>query len=55
MLGLFMFLRRAIWLPAGLLLLIAAAYAQREFRTYIPLEGADSDAPLPPDYRKRAA
>src|SRR5882672_5320883 len=47
-----MSLRRAFWLPVGLLLLFAALYAQRPFRTYIPLEGRDSDAPLPPDYKQ---
>src|SRR5947207_712800 len=27
---------------------------QRPFRTYIPMEGADSEAALPPDYQKPA-
>src|SRR6266704_3465524 len=49
-----MSLRRAFWLPVGLLLLFAALYAQRPFRTYIPLEGADSDAPIPPDANQPA-
>jgi hypothetical protein len=49
-----MSLRRGFWLVAGLLLFLAVLYAQRPFRTYVPLEGAASDAELPPDYKQNA-
>src|SRR5262245_49511055 len=49
-----MSLRQAVWLLGGVLLVFATLHAQRAFRTYIPLEGADSDAPLPPDYKQNA-
>jgi Domain of unknown function (DUF4159) len=40
---------------AALALLGAApVHAQRPFRTYPPLEGAESAAPIPPDYQKPA-
>src|SRR5262249_48285236 len=43
--------RRWIACIAGLSLCLAILYAyQRPFRTYSPMEGADSEAALPPDY-----
>lgn len=42
-------LRLALGLSLGLLLL-----AQRPFRTFDPLEGADSEAALPPDFNNKA-
>jgi hypothetical protein len=49
-----MTLRGAIGLIFGLLTLIAAVHAQRPFRNYPAMEGADSEAALPPDYQKPA-
>lgn len=44
--------RRLCALGALLLIFSGALYAQREFRQYPPMEGAESDAPLPADYQK---
>jgi hypothetical protein len=41
----------ALALVAVLLLACGSAHAQREFREYPSFEGADADAPLPPDYQ----
>jgi hypothetical protein len=41
---------RAIALAAAMLLAHGAAEAQREFRVYPSFEGAEADAPLPPDW-----
>jgi hypothetical protein len=50
-----MALRRVAWLLAcPLILFTAAAAFQLPFRTYTPMEGEDSEAPLPPDYRTPA-
>lgn len=47
--------KRALAGCAFLLLAFSGAlYAMREFRTYTPLEGAESDSALPPDYQKPA-
>jgi hypothetical protein len=40
--------------PAGLLACLAVVSAQRPFREYTPMEGADSMAALPPDYQNKA-
>jgi len=46
---------KPIAMAAGLAALITALPAfQRPFREYIPMEGADSAAGLPPDYQKSA-
>src|SRR5690348_3725743 len=45
---------RCLYVLAALLAFSGALYAQREFREYPPLEGAESDAALPPDYQKPA-
>jgi hypothetical protein len=44
-------LARALALGAALLLAHGAAEAQREFRVFPSFEGADADAPLPPDWQ----
>jgi hypothetical protein len=41
-------------LLAALPLLLTGLWAQRPFREYIPMEGRDSEAALPPDYRTPA-
>jgi hypothetical protein len=38
-------------LATAILLVPALAHAQREFRVYPSFEGADADAPLPPDWK----
>jgi hypothetical protein len=46
---------KPIAMAAGLAALITALPAfQRPFREYLPMEGADSAAGLPPDYRNQA-
>ena len=45
-------LRWALAAGGVLLLLAGAVYAQRAFREYPNLEGAEAAAPLPPDYQK---
>jgi hypothetical protein len=40
--------------PLGLLAFLAMAAAQRPFREYVPMEGRDSEAALPPDYQNPA-
>jgi hypothetical protein len=40
--------------PIGLLAFLAVVQAQRPFREYIPMEGRDSEAALPPDYQNPA-
>src|SRR5262245_13712961 len=49
--------RAARWIGGGLALIagfaVLEAY-QRPFRTYTPMEGADSEAGLPPDYKNQA-
>jgi hypothetical protein len=40
-----------LWLGAALLLASGALWAQREFRQYQPMEGADSNSALPDDYQ----
>jgi len=47
-------LRTALCFAAATLVLGGMAYAQRAFREYPPLEGAESEGPLPPDYQKPA-
>ena len=46
--------RAAVWIGAALLLTCGALWAQREFREYPALEGADSASELPADYQKPA-
>ena len=41
-------------LGAALPVLLTGLWAQRPFREYIPMEGADSAAALPPDYQNKA-
>lgn len=41
-------------LAVGVFILVAFLYAQKAFRTYTPIEGADSEANLPPDYQTPA-
>ena len=47
-------LRSCVLTVAGLLAGLAGLHGQRPFREYIPMEGADSAAGLPPDYQKPA-
>jgi hypothetical protein len=45
-------LRRSVVVAGVLALCLSGViWAQREFRTYEPMEGADSDSPLPADYQ----
>jgi hypothetical protein len=39
---------------AALSVLLTGLWAQRPFREYIPMEGKDSEAALPPDYLNKA-
>jgi len=39
-------------LALGAVAFLPLLEAQKPFRTYTPMEGADSDAPLPPDYKQ---
>src|SRR4051794_4271572 len=48
------FLKRLSGVAGLLAFLTAAAGFQRPFREYIPMEGADSAAGLPPDYQNKA-
>src|ERR1035437_3880223 len=41
-------------LGAALPVLLTGLWAQRPFREYIPMEGRDSEAALPPDYQNKA-
>lgn len=43
--------RPALWAGAALLLACGALWAQREFRVYPNMEGADSDSEIPADYQ----
>ena len=46
--------RAVYWLGAALLIVSGAIYGQRAFREYPALEGAESEAALPPDYQTPA-
>lgn len=46
--------RTAGWIVAGIVASLGLALAQRPFRQYPPLEGWDTVAPLPPDYKNPA-
>ncbi len=47
-------LPKIVLAPAGMLAFLAVLPAQRPFREYTPMEGADSAAALPPDYQNKA-
>lgn len=47
-------LSKCVAASAGLLACLAGLFAQRPFREYTPMEGADSAAALPPDYQNKA-
>jgi hypothetical protein len=47
-------LPKCVLASAGLLACLAGLFAQRPFREYTPMEGADSAAALPPDYQNKA-
>ncbi len=46
---------KGLWLPAGILIVFSVLVAsQRPFREFPPMEGRDTEAPLPPDYQVKA-
>ncbi|MBY0505360.1 MAG: DUF4159 domain-containing protein [Bryobacteraceae bacterium] len=46
--------RRVRWLVAGCALMVGVLLGQQPFREYFPMEGVDTAASLPPDYRAKS-